>query len=202
MLYCHEPVYQPNHKLLQVKCRFIFNNFFLHVGISKWIDVLINRTIIKQYIDVIHWNLKNTMHTKNINPNYVSYEIWLFFMIVKIQMVFWVMVSGSLTSGYQRFRVTHCLRLQRKYWRYVTEKCRYRLPGHTLTSKKDHSIWFRLCYNAIHIAVYVLQLRHRPTYSVSVFSIYTKLKTNQLIHSTITHNIFTETNIFRFHTSR
>jgi len=62
-----------------------------------------------------------------------------------------------------------------KYWRYVTEKCWYRLPGHTLTSKKDYNIWFRLCYNAIHIAICV-QPWHRRRYRVSVFSITTNLK--------------------------
>jgi len=134
--------------------------------------VLINRTI--QYITVIHWNLKNIIYTKNINPIYVSMRFGVF-MIEKIQMVC-LDISGSLTSGYQRFRGTHCLHLQGIYWRYVTEKRWWRLPGHTLTSKNDYNICFRLCYNAIHIAICVLQPWHQHRYRVSVFSITTKLK--------------------------
>jgi len=36
------------------------------------------------------------------------------FMIEKIQMACWDMISSSLTSGYQRFRWINCLPLQGK----------------------------------------------------------------------------------------
>jgi len=57
------------------------------------------------------------------------------------------------------------------YWEML-----YRLPWHTLTRKKDYNIRFRLCYNAIHIAICVLQRWHRRRYRVSVFSITTELE--------------------------
>lgn len=123
------------------------------------------------------------------------------FMVEKIQMVC-LDISGSLTSGYQRFRGTQCLNLQAIYWRYVTEKRWCGLPGHTLTSKTDN-ICFRLCYNAIHIAICVLQPWHRRKYRVSVFSIIRKLK-KQSTYPLDHYTIFSIRQIFFdiIHTSR
>jgi hypothetical protein len=96
-----------------------------------------------------------TSYTPRTSIQFMSRMRYGVFMIEKIQMVCWD-ISGNLTSGYQRFRGTHCPHLQGKYWRYVTEKCWYRLAGHMLTSKKDYNLCLRLYYNAIHIAICVL----------------------------------------------